>query len=158
MKDVVLQPINERVSIETNARILDSLLAKECPVMMACGGQGVCATCHVYVGKGSESLTPMTEREKKTLSRLSGVKASSRLSCQCRIVGEGVEVVLPEGMYVKSFDELEALIGQRSNVPILHPIDGRVLIKEKKIITRSKIMELKDVDFDVQSVDSEKAK
>ena len=156
MKDVLLKPINERVSIETNARILDTLLAKECPVMMACGGQGVCATCHVYVNKGMESLTPMNEREKKTLSLLSGVSANSRLSCQCRIIGEGVEVLLPDGMYVQSFDELEALIGQRSKVPILHPADGRVLIREKKIITRSKIMELKDVDFDIKSIDSEK--
>lgn len=155
MKEVLLKPINERVSIKTNARVLDTLLAKECPVMMACGGNGICATCHVYVTGGMESLTEPTAREKKTLGLVSGVHNNSRLSCQCRIVGEGVEVLLPEGMYVQSFSELEGLIGKRSNVPILHPKDGRILIAKGKIISRSKIMQLQDVDFDIGSVDTE---
>lgn len=157
MKEVLLKPINESVSIETNARILDTLLAKECPVMMACGGNGICATCHVYVNKGMESLTPMSDRERKTLGLVSGMRNNSRLSCQCRIIGEGVEVHLPEGMYVQSFSELEDLIGKRTKVPILHPKDGRVLIAASKIISRSKIMQLKDVDFNVGSVDAEDA-
>jgi ferredoxin len=152
MKQVLLQPQNERVNIATQTRILDTLLSTGCHVMMACGGNGVCATCHVRVIKGMGSLTPMTEREKRTLNLVTGVDASSRLSCQCRVVGEGVEVIVPEGIYVQSFNELESLIGRRTEVPILHPRDGRVLVNKQKIISRSKIMELKDVDFSVSSV------
>ncbi|MCC5789372.1 MAG: (2Fe-2S)-binding protein [Opitutales bacterium] len=153
MKDVTLQPINERVSIKTDTRVLDTLLAKNCNVMMACGGQGICATCHVYINKGMESLTPMGDRERRTLGLITGAGENSRLSCQCRVLGEGVEVQLPEGMYVQSFNDLESLIGKRSQVAILHPADGRILIEKGKFITRTSIMQLSDVDFDFENLE-----
>jgi ferredoxin len=153
MKDVFLQPINQRVAVATNTRVLDTLLAQQCPVMMACGGQGICATCHVYVTAGQDSLTPMTDRERKTLALITGAQPNSRLSCQCRVHGEGVEILLPEGLYVQSFNDLESLIGKRTKVPILHPKDGRILIQKDKIITRTYIMQLQDVDFNLGSVD-----
>lgn len=153
MKEVNLEPIHKRVAVATNSRVLDTLLAEECPVMMACGGQGICATCHVYVNKGQDALTPKSEREERTLALLTGANEHSRLSCQCRVLGEGVEVQLPEGLYVESISDVEKLIGRRSKVPILHPKDGRVLIQRGKIITRSYIMQLQDVDFDVSDVD-----
>ena len=153
MKDVVLQPINQRVAVATNTRVLDTLLAQQCPVMMACGGQGICATCHVYVSRGQESLTPMNDRERRTLALITGAQPNSRLSCQCRVLGEGVEILLPEGLYVQSFNDLESLIGKRTKVPILHPKDGRILIQKDKIITRTYIMQLQDVDFNLGSVD-----
>lgn len=153
MKSVKLHPINEEVEIQTQTRLLDTLLAKECPVMMACGGQGICATCHVYVQKGMESLTPISDREKRTLALITGAQTNSRLSCQCRVLGDGVEILLPEGLYVESFNDLEALIGKRTRVPILHPKDARILIQKNKIITRTAIMELKDIDFSLDTLD-----
>ena len=153
MKEISLQPINQRVAVATNTRVLDTLLAQQCPVMMACGGQGICATCHVYVSGGDASLTPMTDRERRTLALITGAQPNSRLSCQCRVIGEGVEILLPEGLYVQSFNDLEALIGKRTRVPILHPRDGRILIQKDKIITRTYIMQLQDVDFNLGSLD-----
>ena len=153
MKDVLLQPINQRVAVATNTRVLDTLLAQQCPVMMACGGQGICATCHVYVKRGMESLTPMNDRERRTLALITGAQPDSRLSCQCRVLGEGVEILLPEGLYVQSFNDLESLIGKRTKVPILHPKDGRILIQKDKIITRTYIMQLQDVDFNIGSIE-----
>lgn len=148
MKELTLQPLNQRVSVETNTRILDTLLARQCNVLMACGGQGICATCHVHITKGRESLTPKGDREARTLSLITGSGEMSRLACQCRVIGEGVEIRLPEGMYVQSFTDIEGLIGRRTQVPILHPGDGRHLIEAGKFITRSAIMQLSDVDFD----------
>lgn len=156
MKEVSLQPINEKVELATNTRVLDALLAEQCPVMMACGGQGICATCHVYVTEGMQSLTPMEEREEKTLALITGAMENSRLSCQCKVVGEGVEITLPDGLYVESFDDIEQLIGKRTKTPILHPFDGRILIQKGKIITRSSIMNLADVSFDISGLDLEK--
>lgn len=153
MKDILLQPINQLVAVATNTRVLDTLLAQQCPVMMACGGQGICATCHVYVAGGADSLTPMNEREQRTLALITGAQPSSRLSCQCRVIGEGVEILLPEGLYVQSFNDLESYIGKRTKQPILHPKDGRILIQKDKIITRTYIMQLQDVDFNLGSVD-----
>lgn len=153
MKEVSLQPINEKVAVATHTRLLDTLLAEQCPVMMACGGQGICATCHVYVAKGMDSLSPMNERESNTLALITGAKENSRLSCQCKVLDEGVEILLPDGLYVESFLDLEDLIGKRTKVPILHPRDGKVLIQKEKIITRSSIMQLEDMDFDITGID-----
>lgn len=152
MKEILLQPLNERVSVATQTRVLDTLLAKQCNVMMACGGQGICATCHVYVERGMDGLSPINNREKRTLSLITGAGKYSRLACQCQVVGEGVEIRLPEGMYVQSFNDLEELIGKRTQQPILHPLDGHVLIQSGKFITRSAIMQLADVDFNVSGV------
>jgi ferredoxin len=153
MKTIQLEPIHRSLEVATHTRILDTLLAEQCPVMMACGGQGICATCHVYVGKGMDALSPISQREEKTLSLITGARENSRLSCQCRVIGEGVEIILPEGLYVESYSDLENLIGRRSKVPILHPRDGRILIQKGKIITRSSIMQLQDVDFSLGESD-----
>jgi len=142
----------EAVEIQTNMPILNALLAKQIDVMMLCDGRGMCATCHVYVTRNPHCLTPITEREKKTLALLSGAQSNSRLACQAHVIAEGVEIALPEGLYLESTSSLESLIGKRTQVPILHPIDGRILIESGKIITRSSIMQLKDVDFDIKKV------
>lgn len=157
MKTVSLHPINRKPQINTNARVLDALLAEEVDVLMACGGRGRCATCHVYVEKGMDSLSPKTDREARTLGRVSGCAPNSRLACQARVHGEGVQVKLPQGMYVTTTAELEDLIGKRAKQRILHPIDGRVLVEKGKIITRSYIMQLSDIDFDVNEAMTESA-
>jgi ferredoxin len=140
------------VQIKTHLRVLDAMLAKEIDVMMLCGGQGLCATCHIYVTKNPHCLTPATEQEKKTLALLTGAQPNSRLACQARVISEGLEVDLPEGLYVQSLTEIEALIGKRSEVPVVHPVDGRVLIQAGKIITRSAIMQLNNMTFDLNTV------
>lgn len=153
MPDVNLKPLNETVPAEINEILLDVLLRKECQVMMACGRQGICATCHIYINGGADSLSKKSVREEKTLALITGANEHSRLSCQCTIIGNGpIDVLLPEGLYVESFDDLEALVGKRTQVPILHPLDGSVLIQKGKIITRTMIMKLADTNFDPHSV------
>ena len=152
MKSVELKPIGKSVMVKTNDRVLDALLAKELKVPMACGGKGLCATCHVWIGAGMDKLTPMTAREKRTIGLVSGADERSRLTCQARILGDGVEVILPDGVFVQATADLESLIGQRASTNILHPVDMRVLIAEGKIITRSRIMELKQLDVDMDKL------
>lgn len=154
MKNITLQPFNRQLAVRTETRVLDTLLAEQCPVMMACGGQGICATCHVYIQAGMDAISPVTDREKRTLALITGAQENSRLSCQCRIMGEGVEVRLPEGMYVESFDDILALVGKRTKEPILHPRDGSVLIQKNKIITKSAISQLEGVDFNLSSIET----
>ncbi len=149
MKTVSLRPINRRPQIETNKPILDALLAEEVDVMMACGGRGMCATCHVYVEEGMECLSPMEQREKRTLSRVSRRGAASRLACQARVCGEGVKVRLPKGMYIMNTDDVLSLVGKRAEQAILHPITGAVLVEEGKLITRTYIRQLDNIDMDL---------
>ena len=155
MKNIFLKPLNDRVSVRTECRLLDTLLAKNCAVSMACGGQGICATCHVYVLEGAKMLSPMTNREQRTLGLITGAGVTSRLACQARVIGEGVVVEVPQAMYLSMANDLLSLVGRRTEVPILHPRDGRVLIARGKIITKSRILELHNENFNVFDVRSQ---
>ena len=152
MKSITLQPLNRVISVKTDTKVLDTLLASQCEVAMACGGMGLCATCHVFVAQGSAALTPRTDRETRTLGTITGARANSRLSCQARIIGDGVVVELPEGMYLQNVDDLRSLVGKRAETVIMHPRDGRVLIDKNKIITKSRILELEGEDYDVSRI------
>lgn len=59
----------------------------------ACGGVCACSTCHVYVEKGMDQLTEATEAEEDRVEEAPGIKRTSRLSCQCEVIGEGQIVV-----------------------------------------------------------------
>lgn len=147
MKHVNFRADRDKVSLQTGTRLLDALIVKKVGVKMLCGGRGLCATCHVYITKNPHCLTPRTKQEKLRLKTLSKAKANSRLACQAKIIEEGVEISLPEGLYLESLSKFESLIGKRTSVPIMHPVTGEVLIQTNKIITRTAIMKAKDVDF-----------
>jgi ferredoxin len=153
MKKVSLQPINEDVIVKTETELLQVLLAKKLNVLMACKGRGLCATCHVYIKEGHDKLTPITPIEQRRLEVISSVdKKRSRLACQARVLGEGVVVELPEGMYIESINDLEKLVGRRCEKDILNPINGAILIEKGKLITRTRIQELSNLNFDVLEI------
>lgn len=145
-KTVRLEPIAQESSIQTNGNLLSVLLNKDLDVLKECGGRGMCATCHIYVQEGAESLTPINRREQRTLEVITSCKTNSRLACQARVIGEGVVVELPPGMYVNSLQDIEALIGRRAETSLLHPITGAVLVEEGKLITRSMLKQLESTD------------
>ncbi|MFO0801396.1 MAG: 2Fe-2S iron-sulfur cluster-binding protein [Gemmataceae bacterium] len=137
MKRVELQPVGTLMEVSTGSRLLDGLLAMKYELDMACGGKGLCATCHVRVRFGEDELTPRTPREERTLGLVDGADESSRLACQCHVLGEGIVVELPEGVYLQSADAVAGLIGTKAEFDYLHPITGKVLIGKGKIITRT---------------------
>ncbi|WP_204141555.1 2Fe-2S iron-sulfur cluster-binding protein [Halomicronema sp. CCY15110] len=145
-KTVRLEPIAQESSIQTNGNLLSVLLNKDLDVLKECGGRGMCATCHIYVQDGAESLTPINRREQRTLEVITSCKPNSRLACQARVMGEGVVVELPPGMYVNSLQDIEALIGRRAEANLLHPITGAMLVEEGKLITRSMLKQLENTD------------
>ncbi len=149
MKRIRIDSHTDPVEVTTNSRVLDAVLAVQEKLLMACGGKGLCATCHVYVTEGAEKLSPMTPRERMSLPMLADRKACSRLACQAKVQGEGVRVELPRGRFIDSASDLEALIGRRAEEPIMHPVTGVVLIEAGKLITRSRIRELAFVDVDI---------
>lgn len=152
MKRLTFEPIRESLDVPTRSDLLQALLAKDLKVLMACGGKGICATCHVHIRQGMDRLTPPTEREQRSLGRITGANPRSRLACQARVLGEGVVVELPEGMYIERAEDLMSLLGTRAETNILHPINGSVLIAKGKIITRSRLEELKSLNVEVEGL------
>lgn len=144
VKKVRLEPIAQESTVETNGNLLSVLLHQELSVLKECGGRGMCATCHIYVNDGMGSLTPISRREQRTLSIITSCKGTSRLACQARVMGNGVVVELPPGMYVNSIQDIESLIGRRAEQDLLHPLTGKVLVEQGKLITRSMMRQIDD--------------
>lgn len=144
-KTVRLEPIAQNTEIQTNANLLAALLQEDLHVLKECGGRGMCATCHVYIKEGMDSLSSMSRREQRTLEVITTAKPNSRLACQSRVLAEGVVVEVPAGMYIDAIEDIEALIGRRTEQALLHPLTGEVVVESGKLITRSVITQLKDV-------------
>lgn len=144
VKTVRLEPIAQESAIETMGNLLSVLINKDLDVLKECGGRGMCATCHVYVQDGMDSLTPINRREQRTLEVITSCKSNSRLACQARVIGSGVVVELPPGMYINSIKDIEALIGRRAEQDLLHPLTGQVLVESGKLITRSMLKKIED--------------
>jgi ferredoxin len=150
VKTVRLDPLAKQTIIATNTNLLSVLLENDLEVAQECGGRGMCATCHVYITEGVDSISPMTRREQRTLEVITTCKTNSRLACQAKVIGEGVVVELPAGMYISGNDDIESLIGRRAQQDILHPISGQVLVEEGKLITRSMITQLQATQSQVR--------
>jgi 2Fe-2S ferredoxin len=69
-------------------------------IVAECGGEMMCATCHVYVEPGQLPLTPPQSDDEKAMLEFTASerKPSSRLSCQLVVTPEmdGLVVHLPE--------------------------------------------------------------
>jgi ferredoxin len=151
-KRVRIDSINEESAVQTNDNLLSLLMQKDLKVLQECGGRGMCATCHIYIKDGMEQLSPMSRREQRTLEVITTCKMNSRLACQSRVVGDGVVVELPAGMYISQVEDIESLVGQRATQDILHPLYGTVLVEVGKLITRSMITQLQDTRSEVSQV------
>lgn len=148
-KIIRLEPINQETLVKTNDNLLRGLVNQGLNIPLECGGRGMCATCHVYIKEGLESVSPLNKREKRTLEVITTCKMNSRLACQAQVIGDGVVIELPSGMYLSEIDDVESLIGRRAQEDILHPISGSVLVEAGKLITRSMISQLKQTKGDV---------
>jgi ferredoxin len=151
-KMVRLEPIAQQATVETNNNLLSALMNNELSVLKECGGRGMCATCHVYIRDGMESLSPINRREQRTLEVITTCRPNSRLACQARVIGQGVVVELPSGMYVSAVEDMESLIGRRAEQDILHPLNGKVLVQAGKLITRSVITQLQNAQQNTSQV------
>lgn len=151
VKIVKLEPISTFTEVETNGNLLSILIDKELDVLKECGGRGMCATCHVYIKQGMDFLSQMSRREQRTLEIITSCKPNSRLACQSRVLQDGVVVELPPGMYVKSLQDIEALIGRRAQTDMLHPVTGEILVESGKLITRSTLKQMENTDFSIGS-------
>lgn len=152
MRRVALMPVQDSILVRTGTPLLSALLAKGMNILMSCGGNGLCATCHIHVREGMDQLSPKEAREHRTLALLARSDSTSRLACQTRVLGDGVTLELPEGMYVEKAEDLLGLLGTRAPENILHPVDGRVLIPKGKLITRTLLEQSRSLSEEVKKL------
>lgn len=88
----------EKASISVKAvegeTILEITESNQIDLNHNCGGVCACTTCHVYIEKGMENLSEMSEKEENYVDRAIDPRVESRLACQCEIFGD-VTVRIP---------------------------------------------------------------
>ena len=68
------------------------------------------------------------------------------------MLGDGLTVELPQGLYVENLQELLDLIGEEAVSDYLHPVTGAVMIPKSKLITRSQLQLFKTLTEEVSKV------
>jgi ferredoxin, 2Fe-2S len=83
------------VEVAVGTTLLQAAQTIDAPEGYACGGVCGCSTCHVYIASGANLLSEIEDEENDILDKAFDVRATSRLGCQARIVGDGqVDVVI----------------------------------------------------------------
>ncbi len=74
--------------------LLDIALAHDVAIEHACGGAGVCGTCHVIVECGMENLSEPDDDELDVIDNVPGNTLNSRIACRAVVNGD-VTVTIP---------------------------------------------------------------
>lgn len=93
------------IEVPPGTSILDAAKKAHAQVGYACGGVCACSTCHVYVKKGLQSLSPQKDQEEDILDKAFDVRSVSRLSCQSKLGSADVEVEISRESRRAYFDE-----------------------------------------------------
>lgn len=68
--------------------LMEFLKASEYDILATCGGMALCATCHVEVLSGYDTLPEISNDEGAMLDTLPNITDTSRLSCQLKLSPE----------------------------------------------------------------------
>lgn len=99
-------PLGEvTVDVPRGTSLLDAALLGQARVGHSCGGVCACSTCHVWVKKGLDSLTPPLDKEMDRLDQAFDVRPYSRLACQAELGEEDVGVEITEESLASYMDE-----------------------------------------------------
>lgn len=101
---ITFQPVDKTIEVDSAnlppnrhgkpGSLLDIALANDIQIEHACGGAGVCGTCHVIVEAGGENLLPAEDDEFDVIDQVPGANLHSRLACQAVVRGD-VTVSIP---------------------------------------------------------------
>jgi ferredoxin, 2Fe-2S len=101
---VTFQPLDKTVTVDPDdypygthgsaGSVLDIALANDIQIECACGGVGVCCTCHVIVEEGMDNLSPAEDEEYDSVDQAPGNTLNSRLACKAVVKGD-VTVSIP---------------------------------------------------------------
>lgn len=90
-----LCPEGIQFEARTGVWLCDALLKNHIAIEHACEKSCACATCHVIVRQGYETLEPPFEDEEDQLDHAWGLEPTSRLACQVMLPKEDLVIELP---------------------------------------------------------------
>jgi ferredoxin, 2Fe-2S len=98
--------VRREVDLPNGDSVMEGAVSHMIPGIDAdCGGQCICATCHVYVDPAwterVNKLSPASEKEREMINFVEASTIHSRLACQIRMQDdlEGLVVLMPEGQH-----------------------------------------------------------
>jgi 2Fe-2S ferredoxin len=95
MPRIKFLPSGTEVEVPEGKILLDAALDSNVKINHNCGGNCACATCHVIVEQGYETLNEMSEDEEDMLDEAENLTGTSRLACQCKVKSDLI-VRIPE--------------------------------------------------------------
>lgn len=84
------------VEVPTGAKLAQALVKAGVEIPHACEYNCACATCHVIVRKGFDTLPEADDRELDQLDNAFGVCEESRLACQVKMGNEDITIEIPK--------------------------------------------------------------
>jgi ferredoxin, 2Fe-2S len=92
MKDITINVQNTDSTItslqaptDMGLSLMEFLKGNDYDILATCGGMALCATCHVEVISGYDTLPEISNDEYAMLDTLPNITETSRLSCQLRL-------------------------------------------------------------------------
>ena len=101
--------------ISEGQTILEASLAGGIPHYHACGGNGECSTCRIFVQRGKEFLTPISEKEQAMRKRIA-FPPNVRLACQTYVTGSPVAL----HQIIRDETDIKIYIDEEPSDDLLH--------------------------------------
>jgi 2Fe-2S ferredoxin len=90
-----LCPQGRDLEVRRGASLCEALLTSGIALEHACEMVAACATCHVHVREGGDSLAPPDDEENDQLDNAWGLDAQSRLACCVKLRDADLTIELP---------------------------------------------------------------
>ena len=90
-----LCPEGRTLDLRRGAMLCRGLLEAGIAIEHACEMVAACATCHVHVRRGADSLAPPDDEENVQLDNAWGLDAQSRLACCVKVRDTDLVIELP---------------------------------------------------------------
>jgi ferredoxin len=92
---VTFLPLEQTIDCADGESIFDAARRQGILIPTACAGKATCGLCRVKIVSGAEFLPPINRDEQKHLGNTYFI-TKLRLSCQCKVSGGDVTVLIPD--------------------------------------------------------------
>ncbi len=119
---IIIDPYSRKLVVNEGTLLLDAIMELNLEINASCGGIGTCGKCLIQNLSTEDSLSTLTEKEKKILT-LDQISQGYRLACQTQIMGDAY-IRLTEKILGKAYKKAQIMITQNDSL-IKEPIVKR---------------------------------